>query len=290
MNLVGESAQVTLSTVEKVNCPSRKALTVLYTGDNMSPAIYLEPFYEKYKSGMDIESLAGEIVALSKKERHTGKCDLSFFTDYNQASEHIICRLINYKRNRDLLGHVPYTRFLDLAIVYYYEMGECESGRAYILVQDKHMETWGIEKKQLHEAAVRNTRSKHPYRLATLTQLFEEMSGGETLLPDTPQIHGEAAPTMYVLTNEDMCFGAVNICFPELLRVIRRQIGDDFYVLPISIHECIILPVSMCGEISGPELREMVRSINIALVEPEDILSDSVYRYDMEKKLLEVAA
>ncbi|MCD7815312.1 MAG: DUF5688 family protein [Bacteroides sp.] len=47
---------------------------------------------------------------------------------------------------------------------------------------------------------------------------------------------------MYVLTNEDLYFGAVNICFPDLLRVVRRQVGDDFYVLPSNLHECLILP------------------------------------------------
>ncbi|MCD7834324.1 MAG: DUF5688 family protein [Lachnospiraceae bacterium] len=95
---------------------------------------------------------------------------------------------------------------------------------------------------------------------------------------------------IYIITNEDLCFDAVNICFPDLLRVIRRQVGGDFYILPSSIHECIILPDSEWGKITAESLQGIVKEINAKYVAAEEVLGDSVYHYSMEKQGLEIAA
>ena len=56
-----------------------------------------------------------------------------------------------------------------------------------------------------------------------------------------------------------------------------RQIGEEFYVLPSSIHEVILLPVSYSG--NPAELEALVKEVNETCVTPEDYLSGHVYRY-----------
>lgn len=51
--LLDGKAKVTLSTIEKVNDSPAKILTILYPGDNVSPAMNLELFYEEYRRGMN---------------------------------------------------------------------------------------------------------------------------------------------------------------------------------------------------------------------------------------------
>lgn len=97
-------------------------------------------------------------------------------------------------------------------------------------------------------------------------------------------------PRILVLSNRELKFGAVNICFPDIWEEVSRQTGGDFYVLPSSIHECIILPASVWGEEKETELQTIVREINAGFIVPEEILGSSVYRYCVEKHALEVAA
>ena len=63
-NLLGDSAQVALGTMEKVNCPNKKVLTILSSGDNTAPVVYLDAFYEDFKNGTDLDRIAGRIVTL----------------------------------------------------------------------------------------------------------------------------------------------------------------------------------------------------------------------------------
>ena len=62
------------------------------------------------------------------------------------------------------------------------------------------------------------------------------------------------------------------------------RFGCGFYLLPSSIHEMIVIPFSL-GRVSENGLREMVRSINDAVVKDEDVLSCDVLKYDGELKL-----
>lgn len=284
-NRLEGTALVELHMIAKINRPKVKVLTIRYSGDNVSPAIELDAFYEEFNDNTSIDDLAGQIVDLHKKENCSGRYDLTSFIEYEQAKEHLECRLVNYGMNCSLLEEVPHKKFLDLAIVYFYEIENCGFCKAHILVRNEHIRAWGVSQEQLHEVAVQNTREKHPYRLATLSQLFKEKDCGEVQIPEDDSTY----TVMYVLTNEKLCYGAVNIFFPDLLRAICRQVGDDFYVLPSSIHECIILPASKWKGTDVAELQEIVKEINAGLVSTDELLSDSVYRYGRKKHKLEIA-
>lgn len=81
-----------------------------------------------------------------------------------------------------------------------------------------------------------------------------------------------------VLTNESGIDGAALIACPEVLKAVQKEIGEEFYILPSSIHEVLIMPKSDTDIVE--ELKEMVSSINKAEVLPEDRLSDNVYEFD----------
>lgn len=80
------------------------------------------------------------------------------------------------------------------------------------------------------------------------------------------------------MTNESGIDGAAAIACPEVLKAVQKQIGEDFYILPSSIHETLILPKSQTDDVEG--LKQMVSSINEQEVEPEDRLTDQVYEFD----------
>ncbi len=61
-----------------------------------------------------------------------------------------------------------------------------------------------------------------------------------------------------------------------------ERAGGDFYILPSSIHE--ILLVKDNGQFDRAALEQMVREVNATQVAPEDKLTDSVYHYDSNKE------
>ena len=92
---------------------------------------------------------------------------------------------------------------------------------------------------------------------------------------------------LYLLTNTQQAFGAFWITDQKALDRIAASLGEDFYILPSSVHECMILRGS--GGWDEQSLVDMVTDINRACVSPQDYLADSVYRYRKEDGKLQIA-
>ena len=56
------------------------------------------------------------------------------------------------------------------------------------------------------------------------------------------------------------------------------------FILPSSVHEVIILPDAGNGD--GERLKEIIRMVNTTQVAPEEVLSDTLYRYDIAEKMV----
>ena len=92
---------------------------------------------------------------------------------------------------------------------------------------------------------------------------------------------------MYVMTNEKRCLGACGILYDHILQEAARLLEGSFYVLPSSVHECILVPEKAAPE--AAELLSMVREINLTQVPLEEVLSDQVYHYDAKTHHLTMA-
>ena len=86
---------------------------------------------------------------------------------------------------------------------------------------------------------------------------------------------------MFVLTNTLQTFGAACMMYPDLLQKASGQWDVSFFILPSSVHEVLLLPDH--GEYDAQEFENMVYEINRTQLEPEEILTDSVYYYDREE-------
>jgi len=94
-------------------------------------------------------------------------------------------------------------------------------------------------------------------------------------------------PTMLVATVEGAFMGASVIQYPGFMEQAAEKIGGDFFVLPSSIHEVLLIPDD--GSADYHELAAMVQTINETQVAPAERLSDNVYHYDKEDKVFELA-
>lgn len=268
----------------KNNGVERTAITATAPQWRGSPNIYLEEFYEEYKSeDRGIGGIAGEVYQQLMEHMDDLKgVRLDGLQKWDEARPRIYAKLINFENNIELLKWKPYRKFLDLAAVYYVQVeGFKDGGTGAFLVNDSHMSVWGQTEESLYSAAVQNMRLLGE-------PVFESMEKilGQEFQPLLPA--SVPAARMYVLTNRKKIFGAAELLDNGTLKQVSDELGGDFIVLPSSLHECIILPAD--GTLSYQKLADMVADVNINAVSIEERLSDHVYLYGREEGALRIAA
>lgn len=89
---------------------------------------------------------------------------------------------------------------------------------------------------------------------------------------------------LYILTSDSCQFGSGMICVDSILRQVASIINDDFYILPSSVHELILVPCSMFSKDDNAEdtLLDMVWDVNHRFVHPDERLSNHVYKVNKD--------
>ena len=86
---------------------------------------------------------------------------------------------------------------------------------------------------------------------------------------------------MYIVTNVRMVNGASSILYEGFLRRFAKDHPGNFYIIPSSIHEVVLVPEDMVEE--PDHLASVISQANEAVVQPEEVLSDSLYYYDADQ-------
>lgn len=275
----GNGAAVRLHRVRKNNGVMLDGLTIMREGENVSPTIYLEPFYERYRNGARPDDLADDVLALYRHRSCSGRVDAGMFEDYKRLESGIRFRLVNYEMNRDMLSDVPHRRFLDLAAILYCDVSDSVFSTASVLVQNDYAKRWGVSHDELFDTAMKNMLLHEPAGIWPMGRMLAELRGTpeENILPELP---------LYVLTNRSRMFGAACMMYPGVFDQAVMEIRNDFYVLPSSVHEVLLLSPDQVFD--GQGLGELVRRVNEEQVEPYEVLSNNVYYYDSKKREIEV--
>ena len=71
-------------------------LVLLHPKKNVSPAIYLMPYYHRYLEGVCLEEICEDILHTYQAHAPEENFDTSYFTDFSRASEHIVMRLVSF--------------------------------------------------------------------------------------------------------------------------------------------------------------------------------------------------
>lgn len=64
--------------------------------------------------------------------------------------------------------------------------------------------------------------------------------------------------------------------------------GRNFYIIPSSVHELILLSEMPGQEQCIEELNQMVQEVNRDMVAEEEVLADHMYFYDAESKEIQI--
>ena len=275
-------ADVLINHVIKNNSVHLDGLLIRKHNSSVSPTIYLNNYYEQYENGRSMENIMEE---LSKRRIETDEnpfTEIDELTCLEKVKDKISCKLINYRRNIEYLSDKPYTPIADLAAIYYIEIGFSDYGYGSVVINNQILENYKISVEELHAIALQNMQ-KDKARLLPMTDILKG------LLSDTSDISDFEKPNvpMFVLTNEEKINGASKLLDSITMDEVAKRIGTNFYILPSSIHETILVTATDC---SISELEKMVMEVNETEVAAEEILSDHVYRYNYDSHCLEIAA
>lgn len=277
---LGTDYLVEIHRVVKINDTVLHGITARKEKETIAPTIYLNNAYADYLMGKT--SLADvEAYILENMDVHMDKCnktEIGRIMDFESIKGNIYYRLVSLERNKEYLKDVPYIPFLDMAVVFYYLVFEDVLGVASGKITYQELSHWGISVDELYDTAKENTPGLFPVCMEPLMDAIIKQMG------DVPPDGLESAGcNMYILTNQKGLNGAAAILYDGVLEKYAYELDCDFYILPSSIHETMLVPVEETDEGQLPFLKGMVREANATAVMPMDLLTDSVYRYDWEQ-------
>lgn len=250
-------------------------LSIRQDGSKSAPIIYLSDSYQSYLQGKPLNQISKEMVEFYRSQE-IPEFDHIDFADYEKMKEKLRVRLVSKENNQAYYKKGPYRIHPMGAEVLYMEVERNESGSMSTQVTNDMAESWKIPKAELFQIALENTQNSDEVKFQSMNEVMSEIMTGNA--------EEDFNSPMYVLTNKDTQYGATVALYPDVLKQVGRQIGSDYYILPSSVHELLILRKKDC-DITEKELRSMVREINQSIVEPEEILGNEVFEYraDMDR-------
>ncbi len=250
--------------VKKVN-RILDGLTLVKPETECGPTVYYQEVYEWFLRNGDFEKCMENIAtffekgfeALKETEPALYKVD-----DVKQIKQYVVLNLVNTERNDDLLKTVPHKTFHDLSVIYRCIVdNQRDNGISTFVITNSLMEHLNLDGQTLDSCAKRNM---------------------ERLLPSSVD---KVKDCIYLITNNLRIFGAAVMLDTEILKGLSNKMEDDLYILPSSIHEFFVIPVT--GE-DETYLKQIVKEANDSVVSDQDFLSNSLYRFDRDTESVEL--
>lgn len=231
----GAYVELTARRVDKMN-ESYDAITVRPMDSSIGVNISVEKAFAAYENGTPIPEIAEHFAdAIEKGFRESPQVDLESLSDYEQMKSKLSMEVVSAEKNAELLESVPHERMEDMAVVYRFVLDQTDSGNGTILVTNQLLEQYGITKEQLRADAMENAPEIRPSEIRGMSEVMSELAPG--LIP-------EVAPEdeqMFVATVPDKIHGAGVIAYPNFMEDAAQKMGGDFFVLPSSIHEVLLV-------------------------------------------------
>lgn len=204
--------------------------------------------------------------------------------NFEDIKDSLTCKVVNTENNKDYLADKPTEQIEDMSVVFAAVVKETDEGRMTLPITNEIMEAMGVDQDTLKETAMNNL-AEQDYSFKSMRDVLVGMMFPDGVPENDPMVEMMLPPEdadvqMYVFSNEQNVNGASEILNQKAMDEIAEKLGGDFVVLPSSVHETIILPMS--DDMDHATMESMVQEINSGVVSAEDKLSDHVFQYDSE--------
>lgn len=166
--------------------------------------------------------------------------------------------------------------FLDLSVALAVVIDE----NNILTISEKMCEEFDLDTEQLFSCAYENNKK--------LLDKTEDLSYKiDTLMGRKHEDSGDLDKHVYVKTTVDALFGGSALLYTDWMLELANKENSDLYLIPSSIHEIIIIPVTQCDDVQ--DLLATINDVNTDLVEDDDVLSNSLYRYSRANNCVAIA-
>ena len=267
--VLGETYLVVEEGVVKNNGVELEAFAALRKEDNVSPLVYVSELYEHYKMGAVLEDIVEQVAEKMKVhvQINAQVLEQDFWDIYDQIS----MTLVNKELNKKKLEEVVTRDFLDLVVIFKIKLHATDYETCSCTITKQLLKNWGITEEALCTVAWKNLQKEQ----AVIRNIMSVISG-----EDVEILELDDDKMLHILSNRDNVQGAVMMMRKEVLRSFADRFEKNLYLLPSSIHECMLLVDNGEHDVDG--LKQMVQEINQSVVDAKEVLSDSVYYYDRE--------
>lgn len=272
--------KVTPVSIVKMNDQKMNGLSVSLDGSNVCPTIYLDDAYAAYNEGEDPNLIAERVTAQVAKAAVQAPKVVPNEKVPDLSDKPISLRLLETSRNKEFLKDIPYMEVGNgLVLVCDIRVQQGDDGLYTTIINNDLLGVLGRDKQDIFRQAISQAwETDKPVLCSMESRLF---GGFDTNLLDNPE---PVDSGMYILSNTSSIHGAAALFYPDVQQKISEVLGENYYALPSSTEEFIIVPES--NGIGPKDLTGMVRNANRTVVEPGQVLSDSVLKYDRETGML----
>ena len=284
------NTELTLREVTKNNGLVLTGLTVREGESNISPMLYLNDYYQEHRQGKPVEEIVRNLMAAyeNSKDQMVSLNPEQMDFSYEKIKDRLRVRLFYERDNKELLkDSLSAPVGCGYVLAAYMELPMSSGPTGMIRISRQMADHYGYDKAQLMKDALAGS-VKNDQALLNWLDMEQIMRGripSENLLEK--QELGELRFLMLILTNQDKHLGSSVLFYPDIQHRIGELVGGDYFVLPSSIHEVLILPDK--GNMNTRDLVEMVKAVNESQVKREEQLGNRVMHYRADQDRLSVA-
>ena len=229
---------VNIQQVDKIQGGSYLGLRIDRKDGLASPVLNLEQPYQDMKTVRPYEKVIRDITEQAEAVlRDMPQITLGDLNEYDRLKEGLIMQVIPVRGNEERLADMPHRQMEDMAVVYRVMMDTPRhSGEMSFLITNSIMQGYGITPDQLYADASYNMSQNIPYSIRPLFNVLADMN---PVFADDPM--PEPDNSLYVCTNEMGAYGAGAVAHPEFMEEACKKLHGNFFVLPSSIHEVLLL-------------------------------------------------
>lgn len=278
---VGSEYEVDFCETRKNNGVILKSVSICRTGKSVMQKIHINEILEMIASGREeINEAAAMIVKVCREHEQEAERFKQITRRFSKAEilDRVTEQIVNKAANAAMLMEVPHLIVLDLALVYRVVLQESECDTASFLASHALCSYYGISFEELDSAAMANM-DREGFATQTMESILAGMDAQQDGMP-------AGACPMLVITNKRKMYGAAIMAHPGYFETLSKKAGGDFYILPSSIHEVIVVPAE---GIEPDELRKMVMEVNASELDAEEFLSNNVYLYSRKSGEITIA-
>ena len=268
-----EKMEVIFRNVTKQNHKELHGVILEVEGSAGAPTFYMEDLFPVYEQGSAADEIASALIEFAQENVLDAMPGGIVLEDYGQIRKNLGLMVLSQKKNIEYLKEMVYEAHEDLDLALIPIVFTNDHGRpGHLKVRKEFLEMWNVTE----EEVIREAKENSPKILPAEAHQMCDPGSGEKPLDQAE---------MLVVTNPYCAGGAAAMFYPHVLEGIGQKLKRDYFVLPSSVNEFIVVP----DEGQSPAwLHCIVNAVNETL-EQEDVLSDLLYRYDRGTDKLSIA-